>query len=202
MRTSALAWLLLLFMRMAVPVAEAEEIVPEQEVSHAEWKKAWDLFHLADAHYTLGEYREGAEVAKSAFRILHDVRILAQVALIHEEWAAHVSDPKEALRLKQQALFFYERLQLILPSVARGASIGWARQTLEQHLPPLQEQVAKADRRRPKPRHPPAHTVAQLEAELARIRGELAKERAMRTGLEQAVRVLASRKEGTCAGPE
>jgi tetratricopeptide (TPR) repeat protein len=201
MRTSSLAWLLLLLMRMAVPVVEAEEILPEQEVSHAEYKKAWSLFYLADAHFTLGEYREGIEAAKSAFRILRDVRMLTQVALIYENWGAHVSDPKEALRLKQQAMFLYERAELLLPTVARGAPRSWVRLTLDQRLPPLKEQLAKADKHAKKSRHRPAQRVAELEAEMARIRDELVKERSLRTGLEQAVRVLASRKQESCAGP-
>jgi hypothetical protein len=200
MKTSSLRCLLLL-MGMAIPAAGAEEALPEQRVSKAKYEKAWDLFFLADAHLALGEYREGAEAAKSAFRMLRDIRMLNLVALIHEDWGAHVSDPQEASRLKQQAVFFYERTQLILPIVARGAAFSWVRRTLEQRLPPLKEALAEEKEDAEEISPSSEHTVADLEAELARARDELAKksdeltkERATRAALEQAIRALAAQK--------
>jgi tetratricopeptide (TPR) repeat protein len=197
MKMRSLACLLLL----VSAAAQAEEFFPEQRLSQAEADKGWNLAHLADAHLALGEYSEGVEAAKSAYRILRDVRIIALVAWTYEDWGAHVSDPKEAFRLYQKAVFFYGQAQRLLPTVARGAPIGWVQQTLEQRLPPLKEQLAKADKHAKKSRHRPAHTVAALETELVRTRDELAKksdelaqERATRAALEQALRALAAQK--------
>lgn len=197
---SSLAWLLLLVSTVA-QAAQAEEVFPEERFSQATWDKGWALARLADAHLVLGEYHEGIEAAKSAFRILRDLRILTHIALTYEDWGAHVSDPKEAVRLHQQAAFFYERVQLLLPTVPRGAPIGWTRRTLERRLPPLKEALAEAEEDANDATPPPAQRLAELEAELARIRDELSKERSLRTGLEQAVRVLASRRVESCAGP-
>jgi hypothetical protein len=196
MKTRSLALLLLMS-----AVAQAEEFFPEQRLSQAEDDKGWNLAWQADAHLALGEYSEGVEAAKSAYRILRDVRIIALVAWIYEDWGAHVSDPKEAFRLHQKAVFFYGQTQRLLPTLARGAPIGWVQQMVEQRLPPLKEQLAKADKHAKKSRHLPEHTVAELEAELARTRDELTKERSLRAGLERAVRVLASRRQESCAGP-
>jgi tetratricopeptide (TPR) repeat protein len=195
MKTRSLAWLLLLLST----AARAEEIFPEQRVSDAELKKGWQLSWRADAHFALGEYPEAIEAAKSAFRILRDVRILTQVALLYEHWGSQVSDPKESYRLHKQAVFFYERLQLVLLPGQRGVVAHWARRTLAQRLPPLKEALEEADE--DAVTSPSERTMAELEAELARTRAELAKERAelakertTRTALEQAIRTLAAQK--------
>jgi tetratricopeptide (TPR) repeat protein len=197
MKTRSLACLLLLMST----AAQAEEFFPEPGLSLAEYKKAWRLMALADAHLALGEHREGIEAAKSAFRIVRDVRAFTYVAVLYEDWGSNVSDPKEAYRLHKQAAFFYERLERLLTTVPRGSPIGWVRRKLEERLPPLKEALAEMEEDAEEDSPSSGHTVTALETELARTRDELAKkqdelaqERATRAALEQALRALAAQK--------
>ena len=196
MKTRSLVWLLLLMST----AAQGEEFFPGPRLSQAEHRKGWSLLALADAHLALGEYREGVEAAKSAYRILRDIRPYTYVALLYEDWGTNVSDPKEASRLHEQAVFFYERLGRMLATVPRGIP-GWVRRAFEQRLPPLKEALAEAEEDAEDVSPSPTQRVAELETELAHTRDELAKERdelaqerATRAALEQAVRALAAQK--------
>jgi tetratricopeptide (TPR) repeat protein len=197
MKRQSLGLLALLSLLLIGSVAHAEDVeggFPGPRLSRAEEAKAWRLGYLADAHLTLGEYAEGIEAAKSAFRIARDVRMLPLIGSLYEEWGAHTPDPKEANRLYQRAVFYFQQADRYATGLPAGPPRQWARKMVVKHLPPLQEALEDAEEDGDEVAATGEPTTAELKAALAKAQDDLARERATREALEQALRALAAQK--------